>query len=151
MNSFAEQLREARKSHGLHQTELAELLSVHNSAVSKWERGKGTPSKAMKARVRELLNIEPPRPVDPLPEPEPPKPPVGPKPRSRFDFKRNALPTVCSCGASVDHTEPPSTYCWFCGCKLPQLHLCGAVVLPDDIFCHRCGGEVEGNLMLCSE
>lgn len=41
---FCEKLRELRKIRGLTQEELAEILYVSRTAVSKWESGKGYPS-----------------------------------------------------------------------------------------------------------
>ena len=41
---FCEKLRELRKIRGLTQEELAEILYVSRTAVSKWESGRGYPS-----------------------------------------------------------------------------------------------------------
>jgi len=41
---FSEKLQELRKSRGLTQEELAELLYVSRTAISKWESGRGYPS-----------------------------------------------------------------------------------------------------------
>ena len=41
---FHEKLQELRKSRGLTQEELAEVLSVSRTAISKWESGRGYPS-----------------------------------------------------------------------------------------------------------
>ena len=39
-----EKLQELRKSKGMTQEELAEVLYVSRTAISKWESGRGTPS-----------------------------------------------------------------------------------------------------------
>ena len=41
---FNEKLQELRKHKGLTQEELAELLFVSRTAVSKWESGRGNPN-----------------------------------------------------------------------------------------------------------
>ena len=41
---FYEKLQELRKSRGLTQEELAEMLSVSRTAISKWESGRGYPN-----------------------------------------------------------------------------------------------------------
>ena len=41
---FYEKLQELRKSRGLTQEELAEMLYVSRTAISKWESGRGCPS-----------------------------------------------------------------------------------------------------------
>ena len=41
---FHEKLQELRKGRGLTQEELAEILYVSRTAISKWESGKGYPS-----------------------------------------------------------------------------------------------------------
>ena len=41
---FYEKLQELRKSRGLTQEELAEMLYVSRTAISKWESGRGYPS-----------------------------------------------------------------------------------------------------------
>lgn len=59
-------IKELRKRQGLTQLELANLISVSDKTISKWETGKGLPditlleplSKALKISVIELLNGE---------------------------------------------------------------------------------------------
>ena len=41
---FNEKLQELRKQRGLTQEELAELLYVSRTAISKWESGRGYPN-----------------------------------------------------------------------------------------------------------
>ena len=42
---FYEKLQELRKSRGLTQEELAEMLYVSRTAISKWESGRGYPKR----------------------------------------------------------------------------------------------------------
>ena len=63
---FHEKLRNLRKDRGITQEELAEVLYVSRTAVSKWESGKGYPSidsliaisKYFEVTVDELLSVE---------------------------------------------------------------------------------------------
>ena len=63
---FNEKLQELRKQRGLTQEELAELLYVSRTAVSKWESGRGYPnidslkaiSKCFSVSLDELLSSD---------------------------------------------------------------------------------------------
>lgn len=54
---FHEKLQELRKSKGLTQEELSELLYVSRSAISKWESGKGYPSIDSLKQISQFFNI----------------------------------------------------------------------------------------------
>ena len=63
---FYEKLQELRKSRGLTQEELAEMLYVSRTAISKWESGRGYPnidslkaiSKCFSVSLDDLLSSE---------------------------------------------------------------------------------------------
>ena len=63
---FSEKLQELRKNRGLTQEELAEILYVSRTAVSKWESGRGYPnidslkeiSKFFEVSIDDLLSGE---------------------------------------------------------------------------------------------
>ena len=57
MMEFHEKLQELRKSKGLTQEELSELLYVSRSAISKWESGKGYPSIDSLKQISQFFNI----------------------------------------------------------------------------------------------
>ena len=54
---FNEKLQELRKQKGLTQEELAELLYVSRTAISKWESGRGYPSITSLKAIADLFNI----------------------------------------------------------------------------------------------
>ncbi|MBR3349429.1 MAG: helix-turn-helix transcriptional regulator, partial [Solobacterium sp.] len=55
--TFGEKLKEARKTAGLSQEQLAEKLSVSRSAVAKWEADLGMPDIANLKAMAQLLDI----------------------------------------------------------------------------------------------
>ncbi len=55
--TFGEKLRSARKSAGLTQEQLAEMLTVSRQAVAKWESDKGMPDIGNLKRMSKLLNV----------------------------------------------------------------------------------------------
>ena len=57
MMEFHEKLQELRKSKGLTQEELSELLYVSRSAISKWESGIGYPSIDSLKQISQFFNI----------------------------------------------------------------------------------------------
>lgn len=64
VKSFFERLKELRKKAGLTQTELAELVNMHETTIRRWENAKGIPrieeikklAKALNVTEEELLN-----------------------------------------------------------------------------------------------
>lgn len=55
--TLGEKLKEARKTMGLSQEQLAQKLCVSRQAVTKWEAGKGTPDVENLRAISALLNI----------------------------------------------------------------------------------------------
>lgn len=58
MSSFAENLRAIRKSRGLNQDQLAELLGVAKSTVSMYERGNRRPRLDQVAHMAQVLGVQ---------------------------------------------------------------------------------------------
>lgn len=56
--SFCTRLKEARKSAGFTQSELAEILGIAKSTLSGYENGSSEPSVAMSAKLIKALGIE---------------------------------------------------------------------------------------------
>jgi len=54
---FILKLKEYREQEGITQEGLAELLNVSNKSISKWELGKGYPSKKNMIKISEVLNV----------------------------------------------------------------------------------------------
>src|SRR3989339_338339 len=50
-------IAELRKDKRITQTELADLLKVSNSAISRWETGEGFPDISIFPRLAEILNV----------------------------------------------------------------------------------------------
>jgi len=50
-------IAELRKNKRITQTELADLLKVSNSAISRWETGEGYPDISIFPRLAEILNV----------------------------------------------------------------------------------------------
>ncbi len=57
MNNFGEFLYELRKEKGMTQAELAQLLSVTNKAVSKWETGEAMPETALLMPISRIFGV----------------------------------------------------------------------------------------------
>ena len=57
LNKFAERLKEVRVENKLNQMELAELCSVQQSCVSKWERGITLPDTEMIVILCKVLHV----------------------------------------------------------------------------------------------
>ncbi|MGN1443646.1 MAG: helix-turn-helix transcriptional regulator, partial [Acutalibacteraceae bacterium] len=55
--TFGEKLKQARKSAGLTQEQLAEKLMVSRQAVTKWESDRGLPDIGNIKRIARLLNV----------------------------------------------------------------------------------------------
>jgi transcriptional regulator with XRE-family HTH domain len=58
LSSFADALRTARKTAGMSQADLAELLEIRQSTVSVWEQGLKEPSRDNVGRVEEALGLD---------------------------------------------------------------------------------------------
>ena len=54
---FNEKLQELRKKRGLTQEELAEILYVSRTAISKWESGRGYPSIASIKEISKFFSV----------------------------------------------------------------------------------------------
>lgn len=54
---FAEKLKSERKSSGLTQDELAEMLFVSWQSISKWENGQNYPSIDIIIKISDLLGL----------------------------------------------------------------------------------------------
>ena len=54
---FREKLQNLRKSQGMSQEKLAELLNVSRQAVSKWESGQGYPETEKLIKISEMFNV----------------------------------------------------------------------------------------------
>ncbi len=54
--TIGENIKKARKSAGVTQTELAEQLNVYAKDISRWETGARTPGAAMLAKICRALN-----------------------------------------------------------------------------------------------
>ena len=54
---LSEKIQKLRKEHNLTQEQLAELLFVSRTAVSKWETGRGMPSMESLQMIARLFNI----------------------------------------------------------------------------------------------
>ena len=55
--NIGENIKNARKSAGVSQKELAEHLGVYQKDVSRWENGERTPSLEVFARICKTLNV----------------------------------------------------------------------------------------------
>lgn len=53
-NTIGEQIRWLRRSRGISQRELAEMVGTDPTSVSRWEEGKRAPSRKHMARLRKL-------------------------------------------------------------------------------------------------
>lgn len=56
---FAETLRRLRRERGLSQEQLAQLMFVNHSTISRWERGSRLPDTVMLLRLAERLGVDP--------------------------------------------------------------------------------------------
>ena len=56
---FGEKIRNARKSAGLTQRELARLLGVANTSISNWEKGLSRPDADMIQKLCQILHLQP--------------------------------------------------------------------------------------------
>lgn len=56
---FGEKIRNARKSAGLTQRELAQLLGVANTSISNWEKGLSRPDADMIQKLCQTLHLQP--------------------------------------------------------------------------------------------
>ena len=57
-NHFSNNLKTARKSKGLSQKTLAEMLFVSNTTVARWEKGTRLPDAEMIAKIAECLDVD---------------------------------------------------------------------------------------------
>ena len=57
MNNFSIKLKEVRKSKGISQTELANLLGTKQQSISKYEQGLDTPSLERLIEFAQILNV----------------------------------------------------------------------------------------------
>lgn len=57
MNTFPKRLRELREEAKLKQTEFAEMFHVHQTYVSKWERGLGEPSYEILCKIADYFGV----------------------------------------------------------------------------------------------
>ena len=55
---FADALKKLRTKKGLSQTQLADLMFVNNTTISKWESGKRLPDAAMITRLATVLEVD---------------------------------------------------------------------------------------------
>ena len=53
--TWAERILAYRKSHGLSQMQLAELLDVDHTAISRWERGRDMPCREIRPKLQKLI------------------------------------------------------------------------------------------------
>lgn len=58
MNQFAKNLRFLRKSKGMSQADLSEILKTTGGSISNWETGKATPSLDDILVISEFFNVE---------------------------------------------------------------------------------------------
>ena len=56
---FGEVIRNARKSLGLTQRQLAEKIGVANTSISNWEKGLSRPDADMIQKLCQILNLQP--------------------------------------------------------------------------------------------
>ena len=56
---FGEKIRNARKSLGLTQRQLAELLGISNTSISNWEKGLSRPDADMIQKLCDILRLQP--------------------------------------------------------------------------------------------
>lgn len=56
---FGEKIRNARKSLGLTQRQLAEQLGVSNTSISNWEKGLSRPDADMIQKLCDILRLQP--------------------------------------------------------------------------------------------
>ena len=57
VKSFFERLKELRKKAGLTQTELAELVNMHETTIRRWENAKGIPRIEEMKKLAKALNV----------------------------------------------------------------------------------------------
>ena len=55
MNNYAQKIREYRERKLLTQEDLAKVLSVSVTSITRWENGKFEPTMAVKRKLRELF------------------------------------------------------------------------------------------------
>ncbi len=117
MDELAEAVRAFREEQGLSQRDLAELVSIHQTTVSQWERALHAPRPAQRSALQELGCSLPEIPhPEPEPEPEPEPPEISGETvkawRMREDLSQGALARLLSVGQTaisaweVDGTTP---------------------------------------------
>ena len=57
--NFGENLKRVRQEKGISQRELAEMLSINESNISKWEHNKISPQVAWVYKIAEKLEVNP--------------------------------------------------------------------------------------------
>lgn len=55
--AFSEKLRELRKSNGLSQSDIGELLNIHFISISRWERGESIPPVKTVIKLASLFSV----------------------------------------------------------------------------------------------
>lgn len=58
-NNFGENLKRVRQEKGVSQRKLAQMLSIDESNISKWEHNKISPQVAWVYKIAEILEVNP--------------------------------------------------------------------------------------------